>query len=294
MKKILASLGLVVGLSTANASTIEFVHYYPAGGGADLQTSALIQELQKLGIDHKKIFTKSCHDAVKYTKSKPNTVMVSVTGDFVEADSARCPGRSRVDNAKLFSTVGDVPIMFCASPHNNKMSLDDFSKSGKTYSVGVPVASISNSFLLYARTQKNPVNLTIVPYKGAGDLRTAVLAGNVDFFVAGSAAPLVNAGAVCHASSAKPNWANVPSFSDLSTYKNFPDVALTTELWHVNSIDPVIEQAMIKAMSSKSFQEKLAEIKVTHTGVGAGVSTDDLLKRIKSVEVFLNSVKDQK
>jgi tripartite-type tricarboxylate transporter receptor subunit TctC len=294
MKKVLVSLSLALGLSVANATTIEFVHYYPPGGGADLQTSALIPELQKLGIDHKKVFTKSCHDAVEYTKSKKNAVMVSITGDFVEADSARCPGRSRVDNVKLFSTVGDVPIMFCASPHNNKLSLDEFSRSGKSYSVGVPVAIISNSFYLYARTQKNPINLTIVPYKGAGDLRTAVLAGNVDFFVAGSAAPLVNAGAVCLASSAKPNWANVPSFSDLSTHRNFPDVSLTTELWHVNTIDPEIEQAVAKAMASKSFQDKLAEIKVTHSGIGAGISRDSQLSRIKAVENFLDSVQKQK
>ncbi len=294
MKKFLTLVVLAMGINMAQAATLELVTYYPPGGSADLQGSALAAELQKLGVNHKKVFVKSCRDAIDYVNNNENSLMLSMTGDFLSTDSPRCPGRDRLPGISLFSTLADAPIYFCASPHLKDTSLADLGSSGKTYTVAVPVAQVSRAFYLYERNQKNPIKMTIVPYKGAGDVRTAVLAGNVDLFTAGAITPFLKAGAKCLAASSKSNAANLPSYAELSTAKNFVDVTLITEMWHVKPLSTEIETAVKKVLVSESFKSRLSDLQVIHAGIGSGVTRESLLQKIQAVEVFLNGIPDNK
>jgi len=298
MKKTLVSL-LIAGataMASANASnTVEFVYYYGPGGGTDQQTSALIPSLKQEGVVTKKTFLKSCAEAVNYIKNNRNAFLVSITGDFAEADSNRCPGRDSVAGANLFSTVGDTPFMFCVSPHNNTLTLDDLAKSETDRPTALITSDIS-WFLFdhFMKTAKQPLNLKIVPYKGAADTRTAVLSGNVDVFYAGGpSVGLAQQGATCLASSSTTNWAGVPSLAELSTDTDFPDVSMSTELWYVGEVDDDVRNAITRAMANDNFKDRLHKLNVSHSGVGIGVSSSDQLKSMKEINDLIADLKSQ-
>jgi tripartite-type tricarboxylate transporter receptor subunit TctC len=292
MRSLLAIVSMLFVATVAQAQNTEFIFYHPPGGGADTHSRGLITALEQQGVTVKRTYVKSCAEAITYVENNPGSVMVSLTADLRYSDSARCPSIDRVPKLKLYSSIADTSFVYCTAPKRRDLDLAAIAASKDQLLVAVPTIDANwIPFNLFAKNQKNPANLKLVPYKGGGDLKTAVLAGNVDLFYVGTVKDLLEQGARCLAASTRKNPYGLPFLGDLTTVKVFPETALTTTLWYSGNLDPAMDKNFRRAFASRTFQEHLQANSLSHNGIGAGVLSETTLKNTRALDELFFKVK---
>jgi hypothetical protein len=291
MKSFLLALSLALA-STGWAQTAEFVFYHPPGGGADTHSRGLIIALEQQGVLVKRTYVKSCAEAISYVENNSNAFVISLTADLRYSHSARCPSIDRVPKLRLYSSIADTSFVYCAAPKRQDLDLKTIETIQRQLLVAVPTIDANwIPFNLFVKNQKKPAELKLVPYKGGGDLKTAVLSGNVDLFYVGTVRDLIDSGARCLAASTRKNPYGLPFLGDLTTIKDFPETALTTTLWHAGSLDKKLHDSLRQAFVSKTFQEYLASNFLSHNGIGSGTTPDVTLKNIRDLDILFEKLK---
>lgn len=287
MKFLFLAFGLMFAVVVnAAPKIIQFVYYMPPGGGTDVQSNLLIPELSRQGVTVKKVFLKSCTEAINYTLSQSDAFLLSVGGDIRTNDHQGCKGRASNPELKFYSMLGSTPCYICATRKQSHLTLKDIETAKAPLLLGVqtrgPTKIVVERFL---QTAKTPLNIKLVPYVGGGDLNLAVQSNNVDLFYGCTyAAEQIEQGAVCYIASAKDNWAKLPHMSEFSQDPNFPNTAITTDVWYNKNIDVAVDTALKKAMASREFLDGLAARKSAHFGLGRGISTEVQFKNMQQQE----------
>ena len=147
-------------------------------------------------------------------------------------------------------------------------------------------------FQLFLKNSKTPLNIKVIPYKGAGEVKRAAAAGNIDMmFIAGISAQMVQQGAKCLASSSKTNWADAPFIGDFTKLTDFPETGLQTAIYSNGTVPADIDKAMKAALSSEQFAGDMAENKLGHSGLGAGKNSDTQWKELTEIFKLYTSMK---
>ena len=288
IKSIIMSLFLMLTVvaSSAMAKEIELALYYKPGGGSDRHSSILAKSLETQGVTVKKKFFKTCVEAINHVKSTDNAYLFGIATDLRPEASGKCPGLKNYSTINLYTTVGDMPTMFCTTPTKSNITIETLQNTKKPILVG-NVTGDANwiPFNMFLENSKTKLNIKVVPYSGAGDLRRAAYADNVDMvFVAGGSSQLVAKGASCLAASTKANWANAPFLGDFTTLKSFPETGLQTAIYsNGNGVPADIDNAMKRALSSEQFKKDMSDNKLGHSGLGAGKSTEAQTDELREI-----------
>jgi hypothetical protein len=89
--KHLVAAALAAAAAVSSAATIEFVHYYPPGGGLDQHTSPLVKHLEGAGHKVTKKFFKTCSEAVTYSANADHTVFFVEFMNELQTGDGTCP-----------------------------------------------------------------------------------------------------------------------------------------------------------------------------------------------------------
>lgn len=280
---------LMITSCLAKANEIEMIYYHPPGGSADLHSRALITLLEDQNIKVKRTWLKSCGDAIQYTMERRNTYMVTLTSDLRYRDSARCPSVTKTPNLRLITTLAETPFLFCTSPHRRGLTIKNMA-SAKNILIGVPTVDVNwIPFNIFVKNFKSPLDVKLIPYKGAGDLKAAVLGQNVDMFYVSSTVidDLLSKGAVCHAASTRSNALDLPYMGTfLNNNHGLAETSLTTVLWSTD-VNPVVLDKIKTALSSEQFRKSLVPMNSVHKGIGSGLSQTQMLDMIRAMDSIL-------
>jgi tripartite-type tricarboxylate transporter receptor subunit TctC len=277
---IMTSLFLSIG---ANATEIEAVFHNPAGGGVDSSSSAMWAAMERTGkVKVKKIYYKSCAEAVNHIVNNPNSVMATVDGvvDF-QGQTKVCPSFPD-NNIKLVSIVFSASAYLCTSPSKTNLTMKDL-LSDKVYKVANGMVSVkSSSSLIQQFLDATGSKSKVIPYANAVEFRAAVISGDVDYAIIINGVPeLINAGSVCIASSADDNQRNLPSLRSF-VKQPFPEFYGNTIMVsaHPNS---KISEAIELASKDPEFIKAVSTRQGVYLGLGSEKSLQQQQDFIKSI-----------
>lgn len=288
MKKIVLALLATMSFG-AWGTEIELVYYHPPGGSADLHSKGLVTELERQGNRVNRVWAKSCAEAIQTVRGKSNSFLVSLTSDLRYQDSSRCPGLEKNPDLKLVSTLADTPVLFCSAPHRKDLTFSNLSKE-KSLLIAVPTIDVNwIPFNLYMKNLSQPIDAKLVPYKGAGDLKGAVLSANVDlFYVSATVVPeFVEKGSKCFAASTKNNTLNLPFMGTQTKDRKFPETAITTVLWSGAPADTKLQNQIRTGLASPEYASYLKTLNSTHNGIGRNTKLEQMQNQIKEMDVIL-------
>jgi tripartite-type tricarboxylate transporter receptor subunit TctC len=296
IKKIIGIvfLHLILMFTAVHAKEITFAFYYPPGGATDKHAEALISSLQKRDVKVEKKFFKTCVEALDHSKNS-NSYVIGLANDLHTSPTGKCPPlKQSYSEIKLYTTIGDISTMFCTVPKRSDISWSTLTDSSRSILVGTLTADVNwLPFHLFLKHSKKPLKIKVIPYSGAGDLQIAASAGNIDmFFIGGVAAQLVKQGSKCLASSTRENWGQAPFIGDFTNFKNFPETKIQTAIFFNKMVPDDVDTAMRSALSSESFLKDMQKINASHSGLGAGFSSDEQIKNVKKMNNFFDELKN--
>lgn len=275
---VLSSLVLSATAFANKTDTIEFLYYFPPGGGSDRYTAPLVDSLDKQGVNVKRTFFKTCADAVRYANQDPNgKIIVANSQDMHPVEAGRCPPQTE-SNLTWVSNIIVAPLYLCTVPNKNELTLEDLN-SGERFNVGhvsaESTALLAQAFIKY---NKEDLDLRLVPYEGGGELRIAGMSGrDLDFVITGNDAPVfIKEGSTCLASTVKNNYYDLPHLGDYVENFDFPDFGLDLSLWSTSSLNDAQFDALLAAFNSDEFTSFLnTRIGVQHQGIASSVKQTD-------------------
>lgn len=297
LKKIIGILFLytTITFTSVNAKEIELALFVPAGGGADKHSNILASALKKQDITVKKIFFRTCVEALNYVTARPNAYIIALPNDLqTSSDTGKCPSlQPKYTGIKFYSTIGDMPTMFCTAPNRSDITWKTLQDPSRQILVGTLTADVNLLPLqLFLKNSKVPMNIKIVPYKGASTVRTAAYAGNIDMVYIGGGVPqLIEKGSKCLASSMKSNWLNAPFIGDLTTLKDFPETGIQVSIFSNGTVPKDLDSSMKVAFASPQFLKDLADVKASHSGLGVGRSTEEQVKAVEKTNKLFTNLK---
>jgi hypothetical protein len=296
IKKIIGILLLFITITftSVNAKEIEFALYYSPGGGADNHSNILVSALKKQNIAVKKRFFKTCVEALNYVTNTPNAYLVGLANDLQASSTGKCPGlQPQYTEIKLYTTIGDIPTMFCTSPKSTDITWSTLTDSSRQILVGTLTADANwIPFHLFLKHSKESLNIKVIPYKGASDVKIAAYAGNIDMFYIGGGVPeLIEKGSRCLASSTKENWLNATFIGNLTTLKDFPETGIQTAIFSNGTIPKDLDSLMRITFASEQFLKDLADNNISHSGLGVGRSSEEQAKAIEKINHLFNHLK---
>lgn len=267
-KTIFTAVAAVMISVSAQAADIEAVFHYPAGGGLDSSTAGLWTTIEKTS-DYrvKKIYYKSCAEAINHVKTTPNSLLISSSAELnLQGSTSRCPDAPSA-GIKLESMVISASLYLCTAPGKPKLTVKDLT-GDQTYKVA-GITSKANTGAVEAFLKAIGSKSRVIPYGSAAELRAAASSGDVDYVFGGNVIPeLVAAGSQCLAASSADNLLNLPS---LATYSKsgFPEFRITSVLYTVNS-NPDVSAVIERAMKTEEFQKFVSSRDGVHLGLGSG------------------------
>jgi len=271
--KYLAAAVLVVCAGVAAADTIEFVHYYPPGGGVDQHTIPLIKHLENSGHRVTKKFFKTCSEAVTYSVTADHTVYFVEYQDELQSGEGTCPEMSSQPKKLSFvSPVTSASFYLCTAPGKAHLTLDNLRRDRSFIGTSAFDAETKRQILSFIRD----TNIGIVPYTGSAGLRTALVSGDLDYFYGSSVASTMMAlGSKCLLSGSRVNALNLPYIGSVFSGYN-TEAVNRVSIWS-NRADPDNIKQITAAFRSPEFVAFLAQQPLlTHTGLGSGQSLAQL------------------
>lgn len=298
MIKILIAMMFMLGGSLVHASTkIEFVYYYPPGGGTDRYTAPLVESLTAQNVEVSRKFFKSCSEAVSYVNNNPEGRLIVASSDDMHPEKDnRCPSQ-KTSNLQWVSNIMSAPLYLCTVPSKSNLTLEDL-LSGQQYNIGSLTSEIAwlpiNAFVKY---NKNDLNVRLVPYEGGGALRIAAMSGrDLDFVVTGNDAPVfMKEGANCIASTHKDNYLNLPHLGSYVKDIEFPNFSLDLSFWGINSLSSTQEDALIQAFNSETNTSFLKTREgVQHKGIASNLSKKEQYESVMLQIYALDFLRENK
>jgi hypothetical protein len=199
MKKHILALALTLITSLAfSKETINFINPYPPGGGNDQTIQALRPSLERSGYNVETTYLKSCNQAIEMlikSKNKNDFLIVPNTGISPVANEANCHlDLKNMKDMELMTSVFTGGLYICTAPKKIVSENDLFTKPLK-------IASVAGHNTRYLKSvldnTSKPNNITIVPYRGAGDMIRAVNSGDVDLWFSSSLNTMLTPDTVC-------------------------------------------------------------------------------------------------
>lgn len=277
MKKIILAVAFAATSAAAVAQNIEAVFHFPAGGGHDNATAALWTAVEKTGTPVKKVYYKSCAEAIDHVKKTPNSFLVSDSGSInLEGATSRCPDAAK-NNIKLASLVTSAGVYLCVPKSNINLTVEDL-KGDKTYKVGsVKYSTASGALEVFLKNINSKSR--VIPYTTMPELRAAVSSKDVDFMFASNGVPelLADGGKCLAASSSKNTTLKLPSLASFTKDGKFPEYLQTTAIFTAHP-NPALSKIIKQAMETKEFQESVAKRQGIHLGLGSSNSLADQQK----------------
>jgi hypothetical protein len=271
IKHLVAALSAAVGI--CSAATIEFVHYYPPGGGLDQQTIPLIKHLEKSGHQVTKKFFKTCSEAVNYSINANNTVYIVEFLNELQSGEGACQGMSSPPKKLSFvSPVTSASFYLCTAPGKAHLTVDNLRRDRSFIGTSTFDAETKRQILSFIRN----TNIGIVPYPGSAGVRTALISGDLDYFYGSSnVAAMMQSGSKCLLSGSRVNALNLPYIG--SVFPGYTTEAINTNALWTNRADPENIKQITAAFKSSEFAALLTQQPLlTHTGLGSGRSWSEL------------------
>jgi hypothetical protein len=271
--KHLAAAALAATVGISSAATIEFVHYYPPGGGTDQHTSPLIKHLEGAGHKVTKKFFKTCSEAVTYSVNAENTVFFTEYQNELQFGDGTCPVMSLQSKKLTFvSPVTSAAYYLCTAPGKAHLTLDHLRRDRSFIGTREFDTETKAQILSFIRN----TNIGIVPYSGSAGLRTALISGDLDYFYGSSvASPMIALGSKCLLSGTRVNALNLPYIG--SVFSGYTTEAVNNISVWTNRADPDNIKQITAAFKSSEFGTLLSQQPLlTHTGLGSGRTLDQL------------------
>ena len=268
LKLTLIALAATALMSTSAvaADEIQAVFHYPAGGGVDSSTAALWTAIEKTSDARvKKIYYKSCAEAMDHVAKTPNSLLVTESGAVnLDGATTRCPD-ARKAGMQLVSLVTSSSGYLCTAPGKTNLTVQDL-LGNRSLKVGAgkhPTTSgVAEAFLKDIGSKSR-----VIPYANVAELRASAAAGDVDMvYGVNGIAELVAAGSKCLAASSSDNPRKLPALSTF-TKSPFPSFYLSTAVFTVHPNDK-ITSTIQRAMRSVEFQQDIDRRQVIHLGLG--------------------------
>ena len=271
--KHLVAAALSAAVSISSAATIEFVHYYPPGGGVDQHTTPLIKSLENSGHQVTKKFFKTCSEAVNYSVNSNNTVYFAEYEDELQTGDGICPIMSSLPKKLIFvSPVTSASFYLCTAPNKSHLTVDNLRRDRSF--IGTPAYNDETKRQIHSFIKNT--NIGIVPYTGSAGLRAALISGDLDYFYGSSIVTAMTAqGSKCLLSGSRVNALNLPYIGSVFTGYN-SEAVNTISVW-TNRADPENIKQITAAFKSPEFGELLSKQPLlTHTGLRSGRSLSEL------------------
>ena len=266
-KPIFAILAALPFVAAAQTKTIEAVFHYPAGGGVDSSTAALWTAIEQTS-DYriKKVYYKSCAEAVDHVKKNPNSLLASESAALnLQGSTNRCPDAPAA-GIKLESLVISASAYLCTAPGKPKLNIEDL-RSNHVYKIAA-IKHKGGSGAAEAFIKDLGSKSRVIPYANAVEFRAAATSGDVDYVFGINGIPeLVAAGSQCLAASTKDNLRKLPTLRSF-TKSGFPEFYFTTAIFTVHP-NPELSAAIKRAMKTDSFQKDVAARQGVHLGLGS-------------------------
>lgn len=280
MKTIFQALLLsLVTVFYAHAGNINFVYYYPPGGGTDVWTAPIVDGFQEKGYTVKKEFFNNCVDAINFANRQTEPTFIVAAGlDILPETAKRCQAQSSQPGLNLVTNISSGSFYLCTSPNKSNITFKDL-QGNQQYIVGTTTNDLTMRPLQGLLSQ-NPkvINVKLIPYYSQGELRAAALAGtDIDLiYIASNVEAITSAGGVCIASSTAKNHLGLPWLGELAPEK-FMDAYVEFELWGFNKNVSSTEISLLtEIFKGQRFQNHLAaRPSFTHLGLGVGIRSAD-------------------
>jgi hypothetical protein len=272
IKHLLAAV-LVTCAGIAAADTVEFVHYYPPGGGVDQHTIPLIKYLENSGHRVTKKFFKTCSEAVTYSVNADHIVYFVEYQDELQSGDGTCPVISLLPKKLSFvSPVTSASFYLCTAPGKAHLTIDHLRRDRSFVGTSAFDTETKQQILSFIRN----TNVGVIPYSGSAGLRTALISGDLDYFYGSSVASAMMAlGSKCLLSGSRVNALNLPYIG--SVFPGYNTEAVNkVSVWTNRSAPNNIKQ-ITAAFKSAEFGTFLSQQPLlTHTGLGSGRTLDQL------------------
>jgi hypothetical protein len=265
--KHLAAAVLAAALGNSSAATIEFVHYYPPGGGLDQHTSPLIKHLENSGNQVTKKFFKTCSEAVTYSVNAENIVFFAEYRDDLQSGDGTCPVvRSLPKKLTFVSPVTSAAFYLCTAPNKAHLTLDNLRRDRSFVGISTFDPETKRQIFSFIRN----TNIGIVPYPGNAALRAALVSGDLDYiYAASNLTPLMQSGTKCLLSGSRVNALNLPYIG--SVFPGYNSEAINQVSIWTNRADADNIKQITSAFKSSEFDALLSQQPLlTHTGLGSG------------------------
>ena len=271
--KHLVAAALTAAAAISSAATIEFVHYYPPGGGLDQHTSPLVKHLEGAGHRVTKKFFKTCSEAVNYSATAENTVFFVEFMNELQSGDGTCPAMSLQPKKLTFvSPVTYAAYYLCTAPGKAHLTLDNLRRDRSFVGTSAFDAETKKQILAFIRN----TNIGVIPYSGSAGLRAALISGDLDYFYGSSVvAAMTERGSKCLLSGSRVNALNLPYIGSVFPGYN-TEAANTVSVW-TNRADPDNIKQITAAFKSSEFSTLLSQQPLlTHTGLGSGRTLSQL------------------
>jgi len=265
------------------------------GGSTFASAQTLIPTLAKHGHTLNTIAMKSCAERIQYLVSHPkNTIGNFDSGDLMFSAptvGSLCPPLAAIPVPVEIATSWMDSVLYLMNAPGFEgttyKKMMEIGKSGKKIRIGQSIATASHRQIEMFVARNPEVKFAVLEYTGSGDLRAAIMAGDVDlYFGAALHNEMIEKGAVELAASRKGTSAQF--LGELTSIPNAPElpelVAETAMLTVKGGVSPSVMSALADAFKSDEYQASLKKYNARHTGIGAGISGADTMKKFIKIE----------
>lgn len=279
MKHLVLALALSVPI-WATAAEIIFLNPYPPGGTIDHTLKVLTPELERKGYRVKTQYYRSCGEALSVLKESKSNHFLNILSTAYEPGNkdAGCVMDSRQDRIDLSMGLHGSPWYLCSAP-GKKFTAEDIQNS--QLRIGFVADFTDKAYITYwLQNLPAKTDHKLVPYRGGGEVRRAVQAGDLDLWF-GTANQLKNfPDSACIGSTSPRDPKKLPALATFTRIpSSFPPLEGYNTLWsHKNTVDTRVLEDLTTVVQSESFQEYLKK----NSFLSAQQSGSELLEQIET------------
>jgi len=284
MKTLIAAL--VIAPMWVSAAEITFLNPYPPGGTIDHTVKVLTPELEKMGHKVKTQYYKSCGEALNALReARPNHFLNILSTAYEPGNAnAGCVMDARKDQIDLVQGLHGSPWYMCSAPGKQFTAADLQTQSLR---IGYVADFVDQAYLSHwLRNLPRAADTKMVPYRGGGEVRRAVQAGDLELWF-GSANQLKNfPDSACIGSTSPRDPRGFPALATFTrTPSAFPALEGYNTLWAPKgTVDSRVLQDIKTAVQGSEFQEYLKKnsfLTVDQSGPQLLQQIEDTLSTIK-------------
>jgi hypothetical protein len=292
MNKLFLTICLLFSFQAFASDKITFLVPFPPGGTTDQTLQIIRPLLEEKGHRVEIKFLKSCSEALNILHRDDENVFLNLLSSNFEPfnNDAQCKMNAETDGVVLFSSINENPSYICTSPGID-ISKDDF------FNKPIKMGYVSDAqIIIYLRYFLNHTllqnQITLVPYRGGGQIVKAALAKDIDIWFGGSPLrKLKDLDIKCFGSTLKNNLYDFPFIGHLTDLdNNLMQFSFMNILWaKQHTVSDSVKQSFQEVFSDKQFIDYLDSLGSVHTGLGVTENANEQLFELKNqAETFKN------